>query len=106
MPAVPGAKRFEGEKEGELKREGAGTWFAMTDAERRMALLLSPARVSYTPGSWDKKFARSLADQAESPLPLITARQREHLLRLLYKYRRQIPHAQLERAGAAQERLL
>lgn len=86
-----------------------GKWFPMTPAERGMALALQTGRVSYTPGSWDKKFARSLAEQATDPLPMITPKQREHLSRLIVKYRRQLSRALVESVktgGTTQERLL
>lgn len=52
---------------------------------------------SFLPGSWDKRFARSMAFRAEHPEGgCFTERQRVHILRLAHKYRRQIPTSVLE----------
>lgn len=51
---------------------------------------------SMLPGSWDKRFARNMAeiataDDNEPGKYGITLAQKEHLIRLAQKYRRQIP---------------
>jgi hypothetical protein len=60
----------------------------MTKAEVRMASALGACR--FTPGSFDKGFARSLAEQARATAK-ISARQAELLPQLVQRYRRQIP---------------
>lgn len=63
----------------------------MTTDERSLALALSPARVTYPPGSSQKRFAWSMADQAEHGTPpQITERQAQYLITLGIRMRRQI----------------
>jgi hypothetical protein len=65
-----------------------------TEKEHKQALAL--ARCRFLPASPDKRFARdivtlSTADAAAERPVGITERQAEHLQRLCWKYRRQIP---------------
>ena len=53
--------------------------------EMRAAL----GRCIFLPASWDKRFARALAEMPEDK---ITERQRRNVIRLAWKYRRQMPH--------------
>lgn len=63
----------------------------MTADERSLALALSPARVRYSPASSEKRFAWSMADQAEHGTPpQITERQAQYLITLAIRMRRQI----------------
>ncbi len=63
----------------------------MTDDQIKIALALD--RVTFLPGTWTKRFARSMTAIAEAkPDTEITEAQNEWLYRLLYKYRRQIPN--------------
>lgn len=64
-------------------------WRAMTDHEVRMALALGACR--FSPGSVDKRIARTLSAQAREESPMITAKQARMLLRKVERYRRQIP---------------
>lgn len=48
------------------------------------------AEVSYTPGSWDKKFANSIGIMARANGSL-SLKQNESMFRLLYKYRKELP---------------
>ena len=52
--------------------------------EMRRAL----GRCTFLPASWDKRFARALAMM---PADKITERQRRNVIRLAWKYRRQMP---------------
>jgi hypothetical protein len=64
----------------------------MTTDERSLALSLSPLRVSYPAGSTEKRFAWSMADQAEHGAPpQITDRQAQYLITLGIRMRRQLP---------------
>ena len=64
----------------------------MTTDEKAMALALSPMKVRYVAGSPDKRFAWTMADDAEhAALPQITTRQAEYLITLCIRMRRQIP---------------
>lgn len=65
------------------------TYRPTTDAEREAIRAISPARVTYLPGSPDKRFARDIQYQATTT-GNITERQAEYLRRLLHRYRRQI----------------
>lgn len=47
------------------------------------------ARCSFLPGSWDKRFARDMAATAEDYR--LTAKQRQCLWKMAWKYRRQMP---------------
>ena len=63
---------------------------AMTTAEIEISISFN--RVTFLPGSWDKRYARQWANQAESnPAYELTDKQSEWIYRLLYKYRRQLP---------------
>ena len=57
---------------------------------RTLAMRLSGC--SMLPGSWDKRFSRDMAYAAQNDgCAPYTEKQREHILRLAYKYRRQMP---------------
>lgn len=62
----------------------------MTDDERIRALALSPGRITYLPGSPDKRFARHLVEMANSPDGELTSKQREYMARLEQRYRKQL----------------
>jgi len=62
----------------------------MTDAERQMALSLSPGKVTYLPGSFDKRFARDMAALAMETEPQITEKQAALLVEKIHRYRRQL----------------
>lgn len=69
----------------------------MTPEERDFARTL--VRCKIRPGSWDKRFARDMAGIAEQkPDKQLTDRQREFLLKLVVRYRKQIDAAMVERA--------
>lgn len=59
----------------------------MTADELAMARAVSPNRVTYLPGSPDKRFAWTICSATE-----ITEAQASYLHRLVYRYRRQIPN--------------
>lgn len=71
----------------------------LTDAERALARTLRPGGVTYPPGSADKRFARFISAAAEQPEATITPKQREYLLRLARRYRRQLSGTVLQAAG-------
>lgn len=63
----------------------------MTADEITLALALSPTCVRFVTGSGDKRFAWSVADQAEHGTPpQITERQAAYLVRLCLRMRRQL----------------
>lgn len=62
----------------------------MTREERWLALALEPNRITYLPGSWDKRFARSLAEKARQDDATLSARQRDQMHRMAHRYRRQL----------------
>jgi hypothetical protein len=69
----------------------------MTDAQTDMVVALQAA--SILPGSWDRRFVRSLAR-----LPVgseLSARQDANLRRMVRRYHRQIPPAVVQLAGYA-----
>lgn len=63
----------------------------MTPDEITLARALAPWRVRYVPGSADKRFAGSIALEADQPAPLVTGKQGEYLLTLCIRMRRQLP---------------
>lgn len=63
----------------------------MTPDEITIARALCPSRVTYLPGTSDKRFARTITCEADQPAPMITARQAEYLLTLCIRMRRQLP---------------
>lgn len=64
---------------------------SMTTDEITMARAVSPATVRYVPASPDKRFAWSIADQAEHGTPpSITDRQAQDLISLVIRMRRQM----------------
>lgn len=69
----------------------------MTLAEIKVAKALGGC--SFQPGSWDKRFCRDLAHHANHmPERPLSERQGAHLLRLAYKYRRQLSGCVIESA--------
>lgn len=62
----------------------------MTEREKEIASALG--RAMFVPGSSHKRFARNMAFHAEHmPEKPLTQKQSEHLVRLAWRYRRQIP---------------
>jgi hypothetical protein len=61
------------------------------------------AECSFSPGSWDKRFARTLSAQTHGLAPWITAAQARHLRRMVKRYRRQVPKAVVRLASAHYE---
>lgn len=49
-------------------------------------------KVTMLPGTWDKSFVRKLYSTDWTKEKVLTDKQEEWIYRLLYKYRRQIPH--------------
>lgn len=78
------------------------TWRPMTDIEKRAAKAISPGKVRYPVASPPKAIARSLSEQAEAAEPQITDKQAESMWRIVARFRRQIPDAELF-AHAAKE---
>lgn len=75
----------------------------MTESEIRIVTALRAC--TFLPASWDKRFARDLYDTATyAPGHELTDRQRAWLLRLVHKYRRQIPARVLKEALDEMER--
>lgn len=79
-------------------------WREMSAAEMAAARALRPGAVRYSPGCFDKRYARSLAQMAESTEPEITDKQAALLPVMLRRYRRQVPQweqlvSMLEGAG-------
>lgn len=75
----------------------------MTPAESLIARSLGGCR--FLPASWDKRFCRDMAAIAEhSPDLEFTERQSTHLIRLVHKYRRQMPVRVIEIALDLSER--
>lgn len=71
----------------------------MTLEEQTLALALSPSRVTYCPGSSQKRFALDMATRALLPDPQpITPKQRAYLVKLAHRYRRQVPQSIVELA--------
>lgn len=60
----------------------------MDNADR--ALIAALARVHYHPGSFDKRFARDMAQRAQQPGATLSDRQRACLQRMRQHYRRQL----------------
>ena len=48
------------------------------------------ANCTFLPASWDKRFARDMARQANAETPVFSEKQIENINRLAWKYRRQI----------------
>jgi hypothetical protein len=62
----------------------------MTIEQKEICLALG--RVTYLPGSFDKRFGNNLSGLAQSqPEKELTEKQNEWMFRLLYKYRKQLP---------------
>lgn len=72
-------------------------WRPMTDLERRCALALSPSQVTYLVAPYPKRFARSLAGQAEASEPVITDKQAAYMWRQAWTLRRQVGDADVRR---------
>ncbi len=64
-------------------------WRPMTREEQSLAQAL--AKCSCSPGSFAKRFARSIGVVSEGPRPLISEGQATVLRKLVHTYRRQIP---------------
>lgn len=63
----------------------------MTPAEYRISIALE--RVRCLPGGWDKRFIKSIVyKRATAPKTGLTKKQHQWLLRLLYKFRAQVPY--------------
>lgn len=62
----------------------------MTPEQIQICLALG-TKVTFLPGSWDKRMAGSLCGMARVGKGELTEKQNEWMYRLLYKYRRQIP---------------
>ena len=60
---------------------------------RQLAAITALALVSYTPGCWDKRFARAMAEQATEPTFEPTTKQWAQIQRVAHRYRRQVPAA-------------
>lgn len=61
----------------------------MTEKERLACIAIGNGR--FLPGTWDKRFARKMADLAQqSPEKELSEKQREQIRRIMYKYRRSI----------------
>lgn len=60
----------------------------MTTSETITAMRKALARCTFLPGSPHKRFARDLAAAID---PVLTEAQRRHLIRLCWRYRRQMP---------------
>lgn len=73
----------------------------MTDVERRACLALVRCRL--LPGSWPKRFARDMAENAADPDFQASARQRVWLWKLVVKHRRQLPPDLVAYAEACQD---
>jgi hypothetical protein len=57
-----------------------------------ISIIHALSNVTYLPGSFNKRFIRSLNGIADNkPEQEITEKQREWMYRLLYTYRRQVP---------------
>lgn len=62
---------------------------ALTDPEKQIALALGAC--SFSPGTWDKRFCHAMATKAaKEPEDDLSERQRDNLLRMAHKYRRQL----------------
>jgi hypothetical protein len=62
----------------------------MTDDEKIVISALD--RVTYLPGSWNKKFAGAMVSlMRTSPEKELSEKQGQWIYRLLYRYRRQVP---------------
>ncbi len=81
-----------------MNREQQQERAAMTDEERAIARALHPSRVSYVPGTTTKRFARDIADTANKRDAAITTAQRQYLLTLCVRMRRQVPPEVVELA--------
>ena len=70
----------------------------MTDLERRAARAMSPGRITYPVASPPKRFARSIAAQAEGGMsgePRITDKQAALLWAIVWRFRRQVNDREL-----------
>lgn len=62
----------------------------MTRDEQQICLAIGNVR--YLPGTWDKRFARKMAEIAEqNPAKELSEGQKTQVYRILYKYRKQMP---------------
>jgi len=60
----------------------------MTQTEKDMLLGLS--KCTFLPGSWEKRFVRNLHFTARSKKPTISTKQREWLVEIAHRYRKQL----------------
>lgn len=68
-------------------------YLPMTEAEKEACRALE--KCTYFPSSFEKRFARSMANQVKQEIPQMTARQRNWLWQQVYRYRRQIKNRAL-----------
>lgn len=58
----------------------------------QIEIALSFNKITFLPGSWNKRFATSIYYQAKNkPEEELTEKQNEWIYRILYTYRKQIP---------------
>ena len=62
----------------------------MDPLERFLAKMLAPHNVTYLPGSYNKRFASSMAAMAERPNAMCSPKQRALLISFAVRYRRQL----------------
>jgi hypothetical protein len=65
----------------------------LTALERAAIAALAPGAISYTPGSWDKRFARDVSSAARDPTWEPTDNQLVQVRRVAHRYRRQSQRA-------------
>ena len=70
-------------------------WRDMTQFEKRLCEALDPARVRYPVASPPKRLGRDLAAQAKADPPQITDKQAAAAWAQAWRFRRQIPDAQI-----------
>jgi hypothetical protein len=54
---------------------------------------MAPGQVRYLPASFEKRFARSVAERVDDPTFEPSAKQWAQIARLAHRYRRQVPAA-------------
>jgi hypothetical protein len=61
----------------------------MSDAEKQACIAIGNGR--YLPGTWDKRFARKMQEQAlQYPEKELSEGQREQIRRIMHKYRKSV----------------
>lgn len=66
----------------------------VTGAAAYGAMALALMRCTFLPGCWDKRFVHGMGEKARrAEEPAYTPKQKASLLRLVHKYRRQLPTA-------------